>query len=368
MSVSWAQPDVSSTRVRMGRRRFVTKESPTAAASFRNHARLASIAIHSVGSAALNAQASTTWVPCVLTMRTCWPARTPAAIPRRAGIVTRSGTEALLVAAQAVAAPIVGDGGRAPVAEQGGLRLPDLHPQGPADGEGVAGVRPPHRHREVAVRADRDRAQDVDLGEALEEVAAPGRTRLDEVAALRGEAGDLEDVEHVVDVPLREVVGPHRAHEVTVAAEIELLPVEQLVHVGVAAGSQEVVAAAAVRVAAVLDGVGGDREHGPQVRQARPEAVEGREVRLVELSGPRGPEALARIGEAPHVEVRDLGALDGNDAEDLSRSDGPRPPRAPRHDEALDQRPRAGLAREARVELAVDFQRGPGLRLVDHAR
>src|SRR4029453_3264136 len=147
MRVSWAQPDVSSTRVRMGRRRFVTKESPTAAASFRNHARLASIAIHSVGSAALNAQASTTWVPCVLTMRTCWPAPTRAALPRRAGMVMRSAIEALLVAAQAVAAAIVGDGGGAPVAQEGGRRLPDLDPEGPADGKGVTGIRPPHRHR-----------------------------------------------------------------------------------------------------------------------------------------------------------------------------------------------------------------------------
>ena len=50
----------------MGRRRFVTNESPTAAASLRNHARLASMDIHSVGSSALNAQVSTTCVPCVL--------------------------------------------------------------------------------------------------------------------------------------------------------------------------------------------------------------------------------------------------------------------------------------------------------------
>ncbi len=89
MRVSWAQAEVSSTSVRIGRRRFVTNESPTAAASFRNLARLASIAIHSVTSSALNAQVSTTWVPWVLTMRIRWPPRTRAATPRRAGIVTR---------------------------------------------------------------------------------------------------------------------------------------------------------------------------------------------------------------------------------------------------------------------------------------
>src|SRR5439155_11619447 len=74
MSVSWTQFEVSSTRVRIGRRWLVTNVSPTAAASFMNEARLASIDIHSVRSRALNAQASTTCVPCVLTTLMCWPA------------------------------------------------------------------------------------------------------------------------------------------------------------------------------------------------------------------------------------------------------------------------------------------------------
>src|SRR6266545_5577618 len=90
MSVSCAHPEVSSTRVRMGRRWFVTNVSPTAAASFMNHARLASIAIHSDVSRALNAQASTTCVPWVFTTLMRRPALTRAALPRRAGIVTSS--------------------------------------------------------------------------------------------------------------------------------------------------------------------------------------------------------------------------------------------------------------------------------------
>src|SRR2546428_6453633 len=55
------------------------------------HARLASIDIHSVRSRALNAQASTTWVPWVFTTLMRCPAPTRAALPRRAGIVTSSG-------------------------------------------------------------------------------------------------------------------------------------------------------------------------------------------------------------------------------------------------------------------------------------
>src|SRR2546429_7822779 len=56
-----------------------------------NHARLASIDIHSVTSRASNAQASTTWVPWVFTTLMRCPAPTRAALPRRAGIVTSSG-------------------------------------------------------------------------------------------------------------------------------------------------------------------------------------------------------------------------------------------------------------------------------------
>src|SRR4029453_13042748 len=84
------QFEVSSTRVRIGLRWLVTKVSPTVAASFMNEARLASIDIHSVRSRALNAQASTTCVPCVLMTLMCWPALACAALPPRAGIVTSS--------------------------------------------------------------------------------------------------------------------------------------------------------------------------------------------------------------------------------------------------------------------------------------
>src|SRR5262245_16596411 len=90
MSVSCAQPEVSSIRVMIGRRCVVTNVSPTAGVSFMNEARLASIDIHSVRSSALNAHASTTWVPEVLMTLIRWPALTRAAFPERAGIVTRS--------------------------------------------------------------------------------------------------------------------------------------------------------------------------------------------------------------------------------------------------------------------------------------
>src|SRR4030095_16595582 len=113
--------------MRMGRRRLVRSVSPTAGTSFRNHARLASIAIHSVGSAALDAQVSTTWAPCVFTTRTCWPARRRAALPRRAGIVTSSAMGRILGAAQRVAPVVVGHRQGPPLAQLGGGGLPALH-------------------------------------------------------------------------------------------------------------------------------------------------------------------------------------------------------------------------------------------------
>jgi hypothetical protein len=66
MSVSCAPPEVSSTRLRIGRRWLLRKVSPTEARSLRNHARLHSIDIHSATSLAANAQVSTTCAPCVL--------------------------------------------------------------------------------------------------------------------------------------------------------------------------------------------------------------------------------------------------------------------------------------------------------------
>ena len=71
----------------MGRRWFVRKASPTAARSFKNHARLASMDIHSATSRALKAHVSTTCVPWVLMTLIRWPAATRAAAPRRAGML-----------------------------------------------------------------------------------------------------------------------------------------------------------------------------------------------------------------------------------------------------------------------------------------
>src|SRR5262245_33295365 len=147
----------------------------------------------------------------------------------------------------AVPSAVIGGRGRDPPGQQLRRRLPDLHAERATGGEGIAGVRSPDGHREVAVRTHRDGAEHVDLGKELDEVARPGRARFDEVAAFGGETGDLEDVEDVVDVQLGQVIRRHRAHEVAVTAQVELLAVEELVDIGVAAGPQEIVAPGTVR-------------------------------------------------------------------------------------------------------------------------
>src|SRR5262249_3358584 len=100
---------------------------------------------------------------------------------------------------------------------------------------------------------------------------------------------------------------------------------------------------------------------------AGPEAIEGRQMRLVELPRARGPEALPRVREVPHVEIRDLRPFDRDDPDELAGAYRPRPPRAHRHHEALDELAMAALAAEPRVELAVRLERRARLGLVDHA-
>src|SRR5258705_13015151 len=158
MRVSWAPPEVSPTRVRIGRRWFVRNVSLRAARSFMDLARLHSMGIHSVTSLALNAQVSATCEPRVLITVTRWPFATRAATPRRAGIVwicvvaiSRSPGPRSLAAPQPVVSAIVGGGGRPPARAPRRIRLPDLHPERPAGREGVPPLGTPHLHPQNAL-------------------------------------------------------------------------------------------------------------------------------------------------------------------------------------------------------------------------
>ena len=75
-------------------------------------------------------------------------------------------------------------------------------------------------------------------------------------------------------VGLQEPEWLHGSHQVRVAAEVEILPGEHLVNVGVTAGAEEVVAAGAIGVDPVSDAVADDGGHRAQVRQTGPEPVE----------------------------------------------------------------------------------------------
>src|SRR5262249_48067194 len=132
---------------------------------------------------------------------------------------------ARLATAEPVVAPVAGDLGRAPAVEQRGGGVPDLYAEGAARAERIARLLAPHLPGQVAVRAGGNGAEHVDLGEELYEVPLLGGARLDEVAVVGGEAGDLEDVEHIVHVELGEAIGRHGPHEIGVAAEIEVLAV-----------------------------------------------------------------------------------------------------------------------------------------------
>ena len=155
--------------------------------------------------------------------------------------------------------------GRFPVAQQGRIDIVNLNAQRPTNFHWIGGIRPPDRHRHVAVRAGRDRAQKIDLGEKFEVVPLLAGAGLDEIlVVLLGQPRHLEHIQHVVHVVLAKVMRGDRAHQVGVAADVQLLTGQEFVDVGVAARAQQVVAAGAVRIEAVVHGVGGDGGHRPQ--------------------------------------------------------------------------------------------------------
>ncbi len=215
------------------------------------------------------------------------------------------------------------------------------------------------------MRARGDRAKEIDLGDEFEIIALFRGRWLREVAAVTRKPGDLKHVQVVVDVELGQVIGNHRTGQVRVAAKVELVAVEQLVNIRVAARPEEIVAPRAIRVDAVVNGFVDDRRHRTQKRQARPETIEGRHMRGMQLLGSAGPETFAGIVKIPQVEVRDLRSLRQRDPADLACGHNPRFSRALRHDDVLFERPSVDALAEWSVDRPVDVKRHPGLRLVE---
>ena len=61
----------------------------------------------------------------------------------------------------------------------------------------------------------------------------------------------------------------------------------------------------------IRQGIRGDGDQWPQIWKTRPEAIEGRHMRAMQLPRPSRPKALPRIMQVPYVEVSDLRTLGG---------------------------------------------------------
>src|SRR5260370_34309714 len=114
-----------------------------------------------------------------------------------------------------------------------------------------------------------------------------------------------------------------RARQVVVAGDVVIAVVEQFVKEGIAAAAEQVVAAAAVGCRLGGQGVVGDRDHRPQVRETGPEPVEGGYVGALQLARARGPEPLAWVVQTPEVEVADLRAFYGDHPHEAAGTHGP---------------------------------------------
>jgi hypothetical protein len=122
--------------------------------------------------------------------------------------------------AHAVGTTVIGRLGRLPLGEQIVGQLEHLDPDGVAAWLRVR-VGSPKRNRQIAAGACRCCHQKVDFGEQLEVVTDPSWRGFYEVAlVVASEAGDLEDVYHVVYVKLRQAEGSDRTHEVRVTVEV----------------------------------------------------------------------------------------------------------------------------------------------------
>src|SRR5882757_19662 len=196
-------------------------------------------------------------------------------------------------------------------------------------------------------------------------IARPRRTVAHEILVLPVEPGALEDVQNIVHVEFRQAVRRHGAHEIGMAAVVEIVAGEHAIYVRFAARPQKVVDAPAIIVDAVTgEAVGGDGRHRPQIGQGRPQAVEHRHVRGLELAGARRPQSLARIVEVPQVEIADLRPFDRDNAKDVTCRHFPGPAGADRDDEGLDQAAARRVFRDPLIKRLVDIQRRAGRRLI----
>ena len=215
----------------------------------------------------------------------------------------------------------------------------------------------PQRNSQIAARAERDRHQQIDLGEQLHVVARARRTRLHEVPLVVGhQPRHLEQVDHVVHIELGETELRDCAGEVGMTVEVVRGAAQQLVDIWIATCAQQVVAAGVVGITAVPHGVGDECDHRPQERQVARQSVTGGDMGPVELSCASSPEPLAWIVLRPQVEIDDLRSVDSRESDDLPGRDRERVAGSHRNDDVTEP-PTALLGRQPLDQLGVGCQR-----------
>ena len=89
----------------------------------------------------------------------------------------------------------------------------------------------------------------------------------------------LENIQHIVHIELGQAVGQHGAGQVGVAVVVKIFAGEHFVHIGIAAGAEQIVQSTAMFINPVArQAVIGDSHQWPQKRQVRPEPVMGADV------------------------------------------------------------------------------------------
>ena len=146
------------------------------------------------------------------------------------------------------------------------------------------------------------------------------------------------------------------------AAMMIVIPIQEAVGVGVAAGADDVMDARAIGVEAVpAERVMRDGRHRPQIGQGAPEPGAGGHMRCIERPRLAAEEALGEIRGVPQIEVADLRAFDADDAEKMPGGYVKSPRFARRRDDLADLRD-AG----ARVVVERSIIGGQPVERVDH--
>ncbi len=163
-------------------------------------------------------------------------------------------------------------------------------------------------HAAITAGAGRQPTQQVDFGEKFDVIAGAHRAGLHEILMrVVGEARAHEDVEDIMYMGLclmqrQAGFGCQGAGQVRMAAMMIVLPAQQPAGVGIAAGADHVVYAAAIRVKAVpIECVMGDRRHGPHMGKTAPHPVSGAQVGAMQRAGLAAVKPLRQVLCRPEI-------------------------------------------------------------------